>query len=570
MPSPAAFNHLITMVPVDGKDVWLDATAEVAPYKMLSYSIRDKQALVIPSTGVAQVERTPAKLPFASYQTMHAEGSLDKEGTSNSRLTMTFRGDDELVLRSVFRQLSAAQYDQVVQKMSEGIGYQGTTSHAEISRPDDTAEPLKMSYDYKREKGGDWDNFRIIPQLAPVSLPKPDEKEPPVRAIQLGAPRTERSTSEMKLPEGWGVELPEAVHAKCAYATYDETYRFEKETLYAERKIEVLQDKVPVSDWKSYKKWADTVDLGNEQYVQLTSMSKASEGAGSSGSPTATVNNAEAQKLVSDAYKDVQQHDLDSAKGKLDRAKSLNGRQIWLWTTYGYLAFSRGEMSEAIEDYQEELRFHPDNYGTYGSLAQAQINFGHKTEARETLKKWADAEADSPTPTLRLMEMLLEDRNGAGAIAMAEAAVARLPDAKKKDISLQYQLGRALLMAGRKDEGRATLLVVMQSTEDPRVVNDSAYQLADAGLELTAAETATRTALGKMEEESKTWTLDENPQTLAAKSRLIGYTWDTMGWILYREGRLPEAESYIEAAWRNGQTAEEGERSGRVDGEEGR
>jgi hypothetical protein len=111
VPSPAAFNHLITMVPVDGKDVWLDATAEVAPYEMLMYPIRDKQALVIPGSGTAEIERTPAKLPFASHQTMHAEGSLDKEGTSNSRLTITFRGDDELVLRSVLRQLSAAQYD---------------------------------------------------------------------------------------------------------------------------------------------------------------------------------------------------------------------------------------------------------------------------------------------------------------------------------------------------------------------------------------------------------------------------------------------------------------------------
>ncbi|WP_353069833.1 DUF3857 and transglutaminase domain-containing protein [Tunturibacter empetritectus] len=270
VPSPAAFNHLITMVPVDGKDVWLDATAEVAPYKMLMYSIRDKQALVIPSTGVAQVERTPEKPPFASYQAMHAEGSLDKDGTSNSRLSITFRGDDELLMRSVLRQLSPAQYDQVVQQMSQNIGYQGTTSHSEVSKPDDTAEPLKISYDYKREKGGDWDNYRILPQIAPVLLTRPDDKMPPVRAILLGVPRTETSTAEMKLPQGWGVELPEAVHQRSAYATYDQTYRFEKGTLYTERRIEVLQDKVPVSDWKSYKKWADAVDLGNEQYVQLT------------------------------------------------------------------------------------------------------------------------------------------------------------------------------------------------------------------------------------------------------------------------------------------------------------
>jgi hypothetical protein len=177
---------------------------------------------------------------------MHAEGSLDKEGTSNSKISVTFRGDDELILRAVLRQLSAVQYDQVAQQLSQNFGYSGTTSHAEASRPDDTADPLKISYDYKREKSGDWgeDNYKIFPQFTPVLLPRPDEKTPPVRAILLGVPRVETSTSEMKLPEGWGVELPIAVHERSAYTTYDETYRFEKGTLYAERRVEVLQDKV--------------------------------------------------------------------------------------------------------------------------------------------------------------------------------------------------------------------------------------------------------------------------------------------------------------------------------------
>ena len=73
----------------------------------------------------------------------------------------------------------------------------------------------------------------------------------------------------MKLPEGWGVELPEAVHAKSPYATLDETYRFDKGTIYAERRVEVLKEKIPVADWKSYKKWSDDADLAHEQWIQL-------------------------------------------------------------------------------------------------------------------------------------------------------------------------------------------------------------------------------------------------------------------------------------------------------------
>ena len=68
VPSPASFNHLITAVSVGGQQIWLDATTEVAPYRALAYVIRDRRVLVVPETGVAKVERTPATLPFPSLR----------------------------------------------------------------------------------------------------------------------------------------------------------------------------------------------------------------------------------------------------------------------------------------------------------------------------------------------------------------------------------------------------------------------------------------------------------------------------------------------------------------------
>jgi hypothetical protein len=131
VPSPGAFNHLITSVPVGGKTVWLDSTEEVAPYGALAYVIRDKKALVAPDSGMARIETTPAALPFPSIQKLDAVGTLDKEGTSHSHLVWTMRGDAEMIFRSAFRSVSPTQYDQMVQQISQNIGYAGTTSHAE-------------------------------------------------------------------------------------------------------------------------------------------------------------------------------------------------------------------------------------------------------------------------------------------------------------------------------------------------------------------------------------------------------------------------------------------------------
>src|SRR5581483_5749939 len=63
-PSPAAFNHLITVLPEGGKYVWLDTTAEVAPFGLFSQAIRDEQALIIPTSRKAFLQKTPADPPF--------------------------------------------------------------------------------------------------------------------------------------------------------------------------------------------------------------------------------------------------------------------------------------------------------------------------------------------------------------------------------------------------------------------------------------------------------------------------------------------------------------------------
>ncbi len=585
VPSPAAFNHLITRVNVAGAPVWLDATAEVAPYGMLSYAIRDREALLVPEVGTARLERSPARMPFSSFQKMDAVGTLDEEGTSKSRLVLTARGDDELAIRSVVRQIAPAQYDELVQNLSRGMGYAGMTSNAEVSRPEDTTEPFRISYDYKREKNGDWEHLKIVPQLTPVTLPVVDEAEPPVRSIQLGVPRVESSTSAMKLPAGWTAELPEAVHAKSAYATYDLTYRWDRGTVYAERRIEVLKDQVPVAAWKAYKKWGDTVGLGNENFISLTRAAGnptspkaakaeaaktegADAGAESAGAdakvPRLKIHgtklpDAEAVTLLQTAFASLQEHNLGAAQEQLDRLQDGNPEQKGLWAAYGALKMQQGQTTGVIEDLNKELKLHPDETPIYGMLVQMERATGKKQEAMASLRAWEIADTSNPAPVVQLMAMLLEDGDGRGAVKEGDAALARLPEHGKKDEALQMEVGRAQMLAGDTQAGTRTLVAVLSTTESPLTMNDAAYELAEAGQSLPLAESKTRAALDKLAEESNSWTLDESSQTMEGKTHLIVATWDTLGWVLFREGKADEAQTYLNAAWRNLQNADVGE-----------
>ena len=571
VPAPQSFNHLITRVQVDGKAVWLDATTEVAPYRMLFVTLRDKQALIIPANGPARIERTPADTPFAASENMTAKGSLDKDGTSVSRITLSFRGDTELLLREVARQITPAQYDEFTQRLVGGMGYGGTTSHSEFSRPDDTSQPFTISFDYRREKGGDWDNHRIAAQLEPVDLPVLDPKDPPRQAVDLRAPRTNESHAEMRLPEAWKAELPEAVHAASPFATYDLTFHFDKGLLVADRKVAVLQRYVAVSDWKDYKKWQDTVSLGNEQFIQLTTPAPekataepGSTDADSTASASASPGKVAGADLVEQANHLLQVHALESAQKALDKAQSVNTNVSGLWDSYGFLAFLRGNSEEAIKDYRKELDLHPGDAWAYQQLASLQIATNRHAEAADTLRTWTAEDPNDARPVLLTVNMLLDEGKPAEAVTAGKSGLAHLDPENNRLQEVQIALGRAQIKAGALKDADATLTPLLSSSK-PLILNDAAYELADAELELAAAEAAERTALKALEAETASWTLHESTATLAQTSQLLAASWDTMGWILFRQGKFADALAYIQAARRSHHSWEVSEHLGDIE-----
>lgn len=146
VPTPAAFNHLITRLHLDDADIWLDSTAEVAPWRVLVFPVRDKDALVVSTSGPAVLARTPGSLPFPAYATATINGSLDPSLTSDSQIVFTYRGDDELTLRSVLRTLSPANYSAFVQQFMAGLGFGGTTTEPSFGHVDDPPSPLRSPF----------------------------------------------------------------------------------------------------------------------------------------------------------------------------------------------------------------------------------------------------------------------------------------------------------------------------------------------------------------------------------------------------------------------------------------
>jgi tetratricopeptide (TPR) repeat protein/transglutaminase-like putative cysteine protease len=548
VPSPASFNHAITLAYIDGQPVWLDSTPEVSPFQLLNPLIRGKQALVIPATGDAQVETTPQDPPFPFLNTFEATGSLDDTGTSHSHIVMTFRGDEQVMIAQAVRTVSPAQWDELTQRVSYSIGYSGKVTNAELSHPDDTVSPFKLTYDYQRDKNGDWDNLRILPQLSPIGLADIDEKDPPVTPIQLGVPHLATDRAVMTLPKGWTANLPPSVHAKAAFATLDKTYKLENGVLTTNREFRVLQKDIPASQWQAYHQWFKDAGLQGETFIQLIP----SEAAASSlPAPPITEDNPDAADLIRQASQTERRKDWHATRDLLDKARALNQNQPYLWSNYAFLSLQDHDMTYAVVNLKKELSIHPDEANVSRTLASVYMTNHNPDDAISTLQAAVDRHPTDESLILYLVSIYTQRGDNASAEKVLRAALLASPGSA----SLQLQLGQTLVREQKTTEGETLLRSVVTTSEDPLLLNNAAYELANNSLDLPLAENAARRALSILDQASNN---GETGPNAISRTALIVSAWDTYGWILFRDNKIAEAEPWIRAAWRNSQSAETG------------
>jgi tetratricopeptide (TPR) repeat protein len=559
VPSPASFNHLITRVSVDGKEVWLDSTSEVADYRVLLDVVRDKDVLVVPQSGPATIAHTPADLPFKPMSTFTVTGSLNGALASDSSITITHHDDLEVLLRGALRQISPSQHEDAVQGLMRNYGFGGKVSQVEIEHVNDPSLPLMIRFHYHRDRGDDWGENRITAIFGPTLLPMVDKKDLPHVPLQLGTLRTDSSTLEMKLPLGWNMELPETIHQHAIYADCDVTYRLTAGSLFAERRLTVLQTKIPLAEMKAYADWYEACGAGSVPYLQLI---KVSATGGSTGPSNST--QAQARSLVNQANNDIRAGRYDQAETNLKQAQGSDPNARELWGDFGAVALHLGDHTEAMRLYTKEIDLHPESEFAYRNLASLQALTGDNSGALDTLTRWQKRAPANPAPTIQAVQMLLNQEDNVGALKQAKAFEVLLIEDARKEEGFRLIMGKAEMRGGEVDAGESLILSIAKDSTDLTRRNGASYELAVAGRDLPLAEQTERAVLEQLATESRSWTGGEAQTLLRQKSSLTTAAWDTMGWILFKEEKVAEAEGWIRAAMTMRENAEVGEHLGDI------
>ncbi|RZL36516.1 MAG: tetratricopeptide repeat protein [Rubrivivax sp.] len=218
----------------------------------------------------------------------------------------------------------------------------------------------------------------------------------------------------------------------------------------------------------------------------------------------------------------VKRLDTPAAGSDVEIKARADGRQS-AWLMLSQVAEQRGDLKAAEAALQKidgnglDVRFRR------ASLLARQ---GKLAEGRQLLKPAADAgEADTRASLLAEAQLLRENRDYAGAFAALKTASERFPD----DVDLIYEQAMMSEKLGRLDEMEGLLRrVIEMKPSHHHAYNALGYSLADRKVRLPEAKELIERALKLAPGES--------------------FIVDSMGWVEFRLGNLPEAVRLLRQA----------------------
>ena len=560
VPSPSQFDHVITMLPMGKDEVWMDTTSEVAPFRLLAYSLRNKLALVIPVDGTPHLEDTPAGTPVPDSEFAEVDGKINEIGKLEAHVHYTFRGDEELMLRSIFRRVPEAQWQRVVENVNAGMG--GEVTHLKISDPAATREPFTMAYDVAKPNFLDWSKKKsdfTLP-LCQFNLPDlggNDDSDADAEPLKLGPKAEYAYKITLELPAKYSARVPLPFSLKRDYADYKATYKLEGNTFTASRTLTVRQEELPIPRAEDYQSFRHAVgsDLGQVLSVENTV----------AGAPTPPTD-MKADDLVESGRAAMNSGNLAMAVQLLKRATEVEPKNKYAWNILGAAYLGLRQNDQAIAALNRQIEINPYDEYAYNAMARAYWQERKYDEAVVAFNKQIEINPLDKFAHAGLGAMYSEWHKYDMAAPELEKAVSLTPD----NPELQVSLGDAYLNLGQDDKALATFDHAVEISATPLVWNNIAYQLSLKKSHLDRAQQYAESAVSATTAALRNVTLERlTPQELPLVPSLIAY-WDTLGWVYFSKGDFDKAEKYVAAAWGLGQHGEVGDHLGQIYEKEGK
>ena len=553
VPSPSQFDHVITLLPLGKEEVWMDTTSEVAPFRLLAFSLRKKQALVIPADGTPHLEETPADTPMPDSEISEIDGKVNEIGKLDAHVHYVFRGDEELLLRSIFRRVPQANWQRVVENVNVGLG--GDVTNLKVSDPAATREPFTMSYDVSRPNFLDWSRKKLdmVLPLSSFNLPdvSDDDTDADAEPLKLGPKAEYTYKIKLELPAKYTAHAPLPFSLKRDYAEYEATYKLENNVFTAGRKLTLHQDELPPGRGPDYEAFRRAVSSDLGQHLAIENAA-----AGVTVPPA----DMKADDLVESGVAAMNNGNFPVAIALLKRATEIDPKNKFAWNNLGRVYLGMRDNNAAVVAFQKQIEINPYDEFAYNNLGRAYWQDRKYDDAATAFHKQLEINPLDKYAHANLGAMYAEWHKYDEAAPELEKAASLTPESPE----LQVSLGDAYLNLGQDDKALAAFDHAVELAATPLVWNNIAYQLSLKKTHLDRAQQYAESAVSATAAALRNVSLDRlTQQELPLVPSLIAY-WDTLGWVHFAEGHLDKAEKYVAAAWALGHHGEVGDHLGQI------
>jgi tetratricopeptide (TPR) repeat protein len=533
VPTPAIFDHIITVIPKGDKFTWLDTTPGAAPFAVLGFALRDKLALVVMDGNKGLLTKTSKDIPFAPYTRFTMDAKLSKDGVLDGDARLESRGDSEILIRLAFRNTPESRWKELVQVLSQSLGFAGTVDDVRVAPPDDTSTAFWVTYKYHRPEYGDWPNHKIILPFAYFPLPQLSPDEERINgAIPLGALNDLTYEARVTLPQGFTPEVPAPVHQSNSFMSYDSTYKFSGSVLEGTRRLRVLESVVPPTERNDYVAISRDINSDENRWIALTTDALP---------PVFLSSNPDVQKLLADARQSMQEGAPHAASEFLEKAVKLDPKQANAWFLLGMARSGNPQLySSAIDAFRKAIALEPSNVNFYAAMASIQWNRGKVPDTVQTWRDCVKAVPDDLKVKRNLSTTLIAIEDFAGAKPLLED----LAEANFEP-PVTYDLAETYLHLGEHEEGMKLLQQMLDADPHGETLNSVAWALAETKYKLPDALKYAKQSVQEAEEQSST-----KPGPLRFMMAFLAARWDTLGWVYFQMGDLDAAERYLAAAWK--------------------
>lgn len=546
VPSPSQFDHLITAVPDGTHLVWMDSTAEVAPFRMLSAPLRNKSALLVEPDGIGKIVVTPVDPPFLSTQRVEIDAHVSDLGKLTARLRYSLRGDNEYALRVAFRRTPETQWKELGQTIAALDGIKGEITDVKPSDPTDTVKPFELELQFAQPNYLDWAGKKSKVGVPLLAIGMPDVSPDSAGPIHLGSPLEVTMSLKMTLPANYVARAPVAVLVDRDYAEFKSSYQFADHVLTAERTLNFKMRDLPAERLGDYLAFARTVDSDENQILVVENST--------TGAP-AIPTTANAAELLEAGIASLNSGNPREAIPLLERANQLDSKSKQGWNDLGLAYLRLGEFSDAASAFRKQVEVNPYDEHVYNYLGLTLQQQQKYDEAAAAFRKQLEINPLDPIAHAALGALLLEQHKYAEAVPELDKATVLAPE----NAELEVSLGQAFLNTGQKDKALEAFEKGVELKQTPVVWNNVAYNLAQHHIELDRAARYAESAVSATAATLRNIELAHLSLEDLNQVSSIGVYWDTLGWIYFQKGELEKAQRYVRASWLLNQHGEVGD-----------